>query len=271
MNGPRRPLFIRASSQSEPHSDGGEGDQCQVSQARFLEAGSNGPIRFKSVKAALNLVAVFIDFFVVWEVRFSVFLAGNHGLCPGQGDLVTQVVCIAGLVSQHLLPRAQVAGQQGGRPADSPRPGPRSGLLTGGQAGASQLTCSLVEKPPRLRPGACGPFFSTPRPHASAPGQWWNRLATGSAPSRLATPLRLWPISHYASSAKKRTNTRCQGPNRSGRSRHGTPQRSRQRMASTNKRVSFAVTPGLCAWPGNKGDNRAHCASVSNVRSAFMS
>ncbi len=43
---------------------------------------------------------------------------------------------------------------------------------------------------------------------------------------------------------EKRTNIRCHGPNRSGRSRHGTPHRSRHSTASINRRVSFAVTPG---------------------------
>jgi hypothetical protein len=71
---------------------------------------------------------------------------------------------------------------------------------------------------------------------------------------------------------RNRAYTVCQGPNRSdGKSRHDTPHRARQSTASTNKRVSLAVVPGDCSWPGSSGESRAHCASVNMLRSLFMS
>ena len=70
---------------------------------------------------------------------------------------------------------------------------------------------------------------------------------------------------------RKRAYTVCQGPNRStGKSRHGIPQRARQRTASTNRRVPLAVVLGEHSRPRSKGESRIYCASVNILRFLSM-
>lgn len=51
-------------------------------------------------------------------------------------------------------------------------------------------------------------------------------------------------------------------PKRSGRSRHGMPARYRNSTASTNSRLSFAVTPTCPGRPGRKSLMRSHWSSL---------
>src|SRR5262249_48872240 len=75
-------------------------------------------------------------------------------------------------------------------------------------------------------------------------------------------------LSHSRSGSCKDSYTRCQTPlrdqrsnrfqtlphlpKRSGRSRHGDPVLAIQRTASTNRRLSLAVTPGSPGWPESR-------------------
>ncbi len=84
-------------------------------------------------------------------------------------------------------------------------------------------------------------------------------------------------ISHSPSGTCRVSNTRCQIPlgaqrlqrfqtlyqlpKRSGRSRQGAPDLAIQRTASTNKRLSWAVTPGSPALPARRSWIRSQCSS----------
>ena len=266
---PTMHLPIRGSSPAKPHSDGGQRNEGEVGKRRFLEARSDGAVGLEAVEAAFNLVAVFIDFFVVRDKHFSILFARNHGLRPGPGNLVAHVVRVVRPVGQHVLAGAQVGSEQVGGLRAVAGLAPGQGHLPG----PAQRVAAQVQRGREAAPAAAERlrafFFSAPA------ACWWARTmveSTWSWPNPVSSCKAARALAHtpLCFQREKRTKTRCQGPNRSGRSRHGTPQRRRQRMASTNKRVSRAVTPGLCAWPGSKGDNRAHCASVNNMRSAFM-
>jgi hypothetical protein len=58
----------------------------------------------------------------------------------------------------------------------------------------------------------------------------------------------------------------CQRPNSAGRSRQGAPVRMTHNTASTNRRLSFAVTPRSAAFPGSSGASRTHCPSLNRFR-----
>ncbi len=65
---------------------------------------------------------------------------------------------------------------------------------------------------------------------------------------------------------RQRLYTVCHGPNRSGRSRQGAPVLSRQRIALTMVRWSWAGRPVAGRCGGNSGSSLAHWASVSSCR-----
>jgi hypothetical protein len=65
---------------------------------------------------------------------------------------------------------------------------------------------------------------------------------------------------------EKRVYTLCQLPNDSGRSRHGLPVRAIHKTASTNCRLSLAVTPQSPALPGNRCSMRSHWSFRSIFR-----
>lgn len=65
---------------------------------------------------------------------------------------------------------------------------------------------------------------------------------------------------------RQRLYTVCHGPYRSGRSRHGAPVASRQRMPLTMVRWSCAGRPVADRCGGSSGSSFAHCASVSSCR-----
>jgi hypothetical protein len=60
----------------------------------------------------------------------------------------------------------------------------------------------------------------------------------------------------------RRCTTR-KSPNRSGKSRQGMPERYRYSTASTNNRLSRAVTPTWPSRPGSKSLMRSHWSSLS--------
>ena len=63
-----------------------------------------------------------------------------------------------------------------------------------------------------------------------------------------------------------RFQTEPQGPNRSGRSRHGAPVLPIQRTALMKRRLSLAVTPGSPGWPGSMSLMRSQSSSLISWR-----
>src|ERR687885_217486 len=66
---------------------------------------------------------------------------------------------------------------------------------------------------------------------------------------------------------RNRWKTLFQRPNSFGRSRQGTPVRTRHSTASRNSRLSLPVTPGSVALPGSSGATFAQTASLTTNRS----
>ena len=59
-------------------------------------------------------------------------------------------------------------------------------------------------------------------------------------------------------------------PEGSGKSRRGEPVRTRQKTASRNRRLSFAVAPASLAFPGKCGSSRCQTRSVTTKRCSFI-
>ena len=218
------------------------------------------------------MVSLFIGFGVVRHGYGVVFLAGNHGRGPGMLDLGAHVARVVGPVGQHCLARTQVTLQQarGLRVVASLAPSQGQGtnpalriampVELGGKTAAATAE--------RLADGAV--FFFTPA------ATWSARPAVESTTSR-CNPVVLctWASTCGHTPAcrqrRNRAHTVCQKPKRStGKSRHETPHRTRQRTASTNKRASLAVVPSDCSWAGSSGASCTHCAAVSMLRSLLM-
>src|SRR5215212_12067689 len=92
-----------------------------------------------------------------------------------------------------------------------------------------------------------------------------------SAPAASAwrwTAARSWSQTPAAVQRRKRVYTLGHGPYRSGRSRHGAPVASFQRMPFTTDRSSLRRRPALRG--GSSGPNRAHSASVSSCRRRIL-
>src|ERR671932_544899 len=112
---------------------------------------------------------------------------------------------------------------------------------------------------PPLAPAACWCARTTVpstkwTPQSSRPAASACRCTAASIPSQ--TPARR--------QRRKRVYTLCHGPNRSGRSRHGAPVASFQRMPLMTSRSSLR---GLPAWRGgSSGASRAHSVSVNSCR-----
>jgi hypothetical protein len=113
-------------------------------------------------------------------------------------------------------------------------------------------------------------------PFLRAPAACW--CARTTLPSTKCSVQSSWPRASAAACTapntccqipaacqrRKRLYTVCHFPYRSGRSRHGTPVRSRHSSPLTRRRWSWLGFPtrGFCA--GSKGASRSHCWSVSS-------
>ena len=246
------------------------GNRWQIVGGSLFKAGCHGLKAFQAVNGAFNLVPFFINFGVVFDWYFPVFLTWNHGPSPCLPNLDKHVVRVVGPVGQDDLPRPQVAAQQpGGLRAIAGLPpvqgqGANSTVSVAVQVELSRKTASAAAE--RLANGA---VFS---PAAT----WCARTAVESTISRckLVAFCPRASIRGHTPAWRQRRNrayTGCQGPNRSaGKSHHDTPHRARQRTASTNRRVSRAVVPGECACPCKSGESRSHCATVNILRSLFV-
>src|SRR6476646_2199154 len=100
---------------------------------------------------------------------------------------------------------------------------------------------------------------------------WWARTMVLSiiAYSLSASAARCWNIRSQTPLLAQRLNRVwifVPSPNRSGRSRHDIPVRKRYSTASTNSRLSAAVTPTEPSRPGNRFLIRSHWSSRSPKR-----
>ena len=197
-----------------------------------------------------------------------VLFARNHGLGTGLGNLRPHLVRVISPVGQHALSGPQVRRQQSrglrtiARLATRQRQLPRAGQ---GVTAPVQLAAEAAAAPEGLRPV----FLRAPA------ACWCTRTvvestSNSSSPDSSCRVTKTFAHTPFFFQREKRATTVDHAPKRSGRSRQDTPHRMRQSTASMNRRVSAAVTPHEWDYPGSKGAKRAHCASVSRVRSLFM-
>jgi hypothetical protein len=119
-----------------------------------------------------------------------------------------------------------------------------------------------AESAPRTSQSLRAMFFWAPA------ACWWARMAVLSimTSSRSGSWLSAWNTRSQTPvlvQRANRVNVVCQLPNSGGRSRQGAPVRPIHSTASTNRRLSRAVTPRSPALPGSKAWIRAHWSSRS--------
>jgi hypothetical protein len=81
--------------------------------------------------------------------------------------------------------------------------------------------------------------------------------------SRASSSKRCFHVPRFCQRAK-RVYTDCQGPKRSGKSRHGAPVRTIQSIALTIVRWLFEGGPMAPRSGGSRPEMRSHCSSLSS-------
>src|SRR5215211_113955 len=194
-------------------------------------------------------------------------------------------------ITAGAVPRVRLVADDPRRPGAgaAPRTADRAGLqqqgqhrplvaVAGRQAEDERLATPLAaEVDLRRKPALTAPERLITAPFLAPAACWWARTMVES--SRCTDQSRSPAASPAAVSAakmrsqipaccqrRKREYTVCHGPYRSGKSRHGAPVRSRQRMPLSTVRWSWLGRPVSGRAGGSNGSSRAHCSSVSSCR-----
>jgi hypothetical protein len=144
------------------------------------------------------------------------------------------------------------------------------GHLTTGQNPAQRIAQSIhhsmafgAQSTPRATERLCTFFYWAPA------ACWWARTAvlsmnntSKSASSLTASITRVH--TPFLLQREKRVYVACQLPSPGSRSRQGEPVRAIHSTASTNSRLSLAVTPRSVALPGTMSLIRSYWSSRSN-------
>lgn len=214
------------------------------------------------------MITMFVYFSVIVNSLLTVLLARNHGLGAGLGNLGPHLISVVSPVSQHVLSSPQVRSEQRRGLRAVACLASRQGQLSGsGQRITTQV--QLAAQPAARAAKGLRPVF------LSAPAACWcartvvESTSSSCNPASSCNAVNTLVHTPVFFQREKRAKTVDHAPKRSSRSRHDMPHRMRQSTASTNKRVSTAVTSRVWTCPGSKGARRAHCASVSRVRSLF--
>src|ERR687893_1269469 len=101
---------------------------------------------------------------------------------------------------------------------------------------------------------------------------WWavTMVPSTRAYSKSGSPDRHWKTRSNTPPFTQRRNrwkTLFHLPKAPGRSRQGTPVRTRHSTASRNSRLSFPVAPGSVGLPGSSGATFSHAVSLTTKRS----
>src|SRR5689334_1150796 len=226
----------------------------------LVVAGGDRPVLRQRTEEALHQVTRLVEVLVVRARVLAVGVGRDHGrlagLLQGSEDALVGVERLVGdqrvrgeLGQQDIgafeVVRLPQRGREPGRVAE--RVHERVDL--GAQA-APAAPDRLVAAPFLTAPALC----------------WWARTTELSI---IAYPLSASPaegrkiLSHtpVLAQRQKRVWTFFQAPNRSGRSRQGMPARYRYSTASTNRRLSLAVTPTHPARPGSRSLILSHWSS----------
>src|SRR3954464_9599740 len=240
-------------------------------------AGRRGPVLRQFDEEVLDQVAGLVEVLVVRAQLLAVRLGRDHGrLACLRERLEHSLLGIIGLVGDQRgsgevgqqsigtfevvrLPRRE--GEAGRVAERVARGGAEPGGVAGRVAGGVYLRAqAAAAAPDRL---------VAPAAFLGAPALcWWARTTVlsiityslSASPAKCRKILSQTPV---LAQRQKRVWTFFQAPNRSGRSRQGMPARYRYSTASTNKRLSLAVTPTCPARPGSRPSIRSHWSSRS--------
>jgi hypothetical protein len=253
-----------------------------VGDLQFLVAGGNSPMLLEAIDEPRDAVAFPVGLAIDAHATPGLGRApGNAGANPPAAqrwaDRASRIALVAGDTLRPLAGPATTRSldrtrlQQGGHVA---RLVPRSRS----QDGADWLAAALGAEVDFRREAAAGTAERLIAAPFLAPAAcWWartvvpSRKGTDQSTAPAASPSACTAASNRSQTPaccqrRKREDPVCQGPYRSGRSRHGTPVARRQRMALTIRRWLWPGRPVEGRWGGNSDANRSHCASVSSCR-----
>src|SRR3954462_4248741 len=227
----------------------------------LVVAGRDGPVLLQPGEEVLDQVARLVQVAVVRAGVPTVGLGRDHGGLAGPRERLAHPLPGVGRLVGDQRVRGQVRHQRvralqvvrlSRREREPGRVAER--VDGGGDLGA--------------RPAAAAPDrLVAPAAFLTAPALcWWARTTVLSiiAYSSSASPARRSKTRFQTpplAQRQKRVWTFFQVPNRSGRARQGMPARWRYGTASTNSRLSLAVTPTHPSRPGSRSLNRSHWSS----------
>src|SRR5215472_8797444 len=229
---------------------------------RLLVPRGDPPVLLEQVDEPLDLLPLLVQMLVIIARHFPVLLGRDHRLRPLPPRRLNDRIAVERLVGDER-PRPVPSHQRLG-PGDVRLLAPRQDELDRVAQGVDEdvdlgaepafgTAERLVPLPP-FSPAACWCARTTvvSRIIHSRSGSW------RASKTRFHTPFR----AHRSN----RFQTEPQGPNRSGRSRHGAPVLAIQSTALRKRRLSLAVTPGSPARPGRRSLMRAQRSSLISWR-----
>src|SRR5215211_3945676 len=255
-----------------------------VAVSTVVVAGGEGPELLAAVDQALHAVAQAVDGFVE---RPAAALTAETG--DGVADAPSPqpgAARPAGVPFVADYPRGAHAGAPAAGSADGPLrqqslEGGRLVPLTRRQHQRQRLAAALcAEMDLRREAAPAAPQRFRFRVPPFAPAACWCARITvpstkctvqSSCPAASAwrwTAAKIWSQTPALVQRRKRVYTLGQGPYRSGRSRHGTPVVSFQRIPFTTSRSSLRGAPAFSG--GNSGWSRSHSASLTSCRRRIL-
>lgn len=249
---------------TQPDDDACDGDDGREIGGEFFETSGDTAKLFETSEQVFDEVTGLVFVTIKGARRFAVGTRWNHGFGAARDDVIDQGIGIIALVG------GDDAGARGVLQEDF---GLGDVRLVGGRDREAERVAERVrdtvdfaaEAAPRASQSLWAVFFLAPAACRWARTAVLSRkTCSRSASARSAAHTR----SHtpLCAQREKRTCVLCQSPNSGGRSRHGAPVRPIHNTASTNRRLSRAVTPRSETFPGNSRSMRRHCASLNNKR-----
>jgi hypothetical protein len=231
-------------------------------RASFIPCG-DAPKLLEATEEALNDMTLTISMTIIGTLLKARFARRDGGLCPGRLDASNKSVRVIAFIRDHLIDLKSCNERRCLRNVvhltirKAPTQGIAQRINDHMNLGAQSAT--------RSADGLRTFFFWAPA------ACWWARTMVLSS-------IRAWRSASVLTASmmrcqtpafphrENRVYTLCQLPSCGGRSRHGLPVRAIHRTASTNSRLSFAVTPRSLDLPGNKCSMRSHWSFRSIFR-----
>lgn len=233
--------------------------------SELVIAGGDAAELLKSVKETFDEVSRLITMSIVVAWRCPIGARWDDRFCMVGFNMLHQSIAVIAFIRDHSFSTAGLF-KQGERLTDVGLFGTGQGEPDGIAERINDTEDFAAEAAARTTQSLWAMFFFAP----AACG--WARTAVLSSitSSKSRSALRACKTRFHTplfAHREKRMNVVCQLPSSAGKSRHDAPIRPIHNTASTNNRVSFAVTPRSLALPGSKSRIRSHCSSLSTRRS----